>query len=71
MKNKNYIQKILSAAALIFLFAATASCGADTQNKDPQKLPNEIQEQAPEKINIKDGEYSLVLSSKDNTYKTH
>ena len=69
MKNKNYIQKILSAAALIFLFAATASCGADTQNKDPQKLPNEIQEQAPEKINIKDGEYSLVLSSKDNTYK--
>ncbi|MBQ2881527.1 MAG: hypothetical protein IJE40_04605 [Clostridia bacterium] len=69
MKNKNCIKKIFSAAALIILSAATVSCGTNTNGKNPQKGPNENLEPVPEKITVKDGEYSLVHSSEDNTYK--
>ncbi|MBQ1261123.1 MAG: hypothetical protein IIX96_03845 [Clostridia bacterium] len=69
MKNKNSVKKIFTAAALILLSAATVSCGAYTPGNDPQKDPDGYQEPIPEKLNIKDGEYSLIPGSEDDTYK--
>jgi len=68
MKNRLNTKKILTAAALILLSAATVSCGKYNAN-DPQKNPDNIQELPPEKISIKDGKYALVSNSDDNTYK--
>ena len=69
MKYRPDIKKILTAAALILLSAATVSCGTYDSEKDSQKTSGEVTEQSPEIINYKDGEYSLVLSSESNTYK--
>ena len=68
MKNRFHTKKIFTAAALILLSAATVSCGKYNPN-DPQKNPDNIQELPPEKISIKDGKYSLISNSEDNTYK--
>ncbi len=69
MKNRNSLKKIFISAALIILSAANVSCGQYNPTTEDPDNGNNSQFQTHEKITYKDGTFSLVETSEQDTYK--
>lgn len=69
MKNIFNLKQIFTAAALILISAATVSCGTYKTNNNLKDNSNSTQAGPHNIIPFKDGEYSLVRESSNDSYK--